>query len=204
MTSYSSLWLPLAHLCFLWLPMAPYVSVWVCSGLYGSLWVHMDLFDSLWFPITSYSSLYFPLALHIAPMALYGYLWRPIVPYGSLWLPMAPFSSNRSVRVCMGPYGSLGIPMASYCFLWLPMTPNGFLGKPSTKKREIVVFFYQRGLPPPLKFGPISFFFLGKNGKSFRGLVFPLFGKKPNYFPFFLESFRYWCRWSVQAKECQF
>jgi hypothetical protein len=47
------------------------------------------------------------------------------------------------------------------------------LGKASKKQREIVWFFTKGGVPPPpLKFGPISSFFLGKNGKSFRGLVF--------------------------------
>ena len=45
-------------------------------------------------------------------------------------------------------------------------------GSLQKKKREIVCFFTKGGVPPPPKFGPISRFFLGKKGKSFRGLVF--------------------------------
>jgi hypothetical protein len=64
-------------------------------------------------------------------------------------------------------------------------TPLYYLGKPSREKNGTSFFFYQRGgtpPPPPLaKFGKISVFFFGWGYPTP-----PWFGKRPNYFRFFL------------------
>jgi hypothetical protein len=57
----------------------------------------------------------------------------------------------------------------------------------NNKKREIVWFFTKGGVPPPPpKFGPISRFFLGKNGKS------PCLVKKQTISRFFLKASLTW------------
>jgi hypothetical protein len=74
------------------------------------------------------------------------------------------------------------------------------LGKPSKKKQEIVWFFTKHGgYPPTIENQTYKGFLVFSEEKTGNwselwggGGVYPPFGKKPNYFPFFVvEGFPY-------------